>query len=153
MIAEVMNNVHNHFAKSVESRDYKIVADGVEGTFSETYVVGAYIWILGSFVNDGVYKVAGVTSTKITVEEALTAEDTGEVMNIFSCAPPTDFISLVSEIETYTSSSPSNGVQSKKLGDLSITYSGDSTWNSVYSARLNKYRKVYDDHYRLGYWD
>ena len=55
---------------------------------------------------------------------------------------PQDFIDLAAEIASYTGS---DGIKSKKLGELSIQYSGDSSWKSVYSNRLQTYSKMFND--------
>lgn len=153
MIDLIMTQINNHFARSVESQTYEIVADGIQGSFSEKYVVGQYIWIRHSFINDGVYKISAVSSTKLTVEETLTAENTGETIEVYGLVPPKAFLNLVSDIETYVNaqSVTALGVKSESQGNRSVSYgsgasgSGGNAWQSVFSQSLNQYRRMFDD--------
>lgn len=152
MLNQIMKEIKNHFARCFEIGKFEIVADGIQGTFTQTYVVGAYVWIKNSFVNDGVYKITQVATNKITLDATLTAENTNEEMVLYLCTPPKDFIDLANKIITYNTTN-SDGISSKSLGDLSISYSGDSTWVSVFKGQLNTYRKVYDDDVRSEAYD
>ena len=153
MIGKVMTEVKNHFARSVESKAYEIVVDGIQGSFQEKYVVGQYVWVYNSFINDGVYKITAITSTKLTLDATLQAENTGETIVVFGLKPPTEFLSLVTDIESYVNNQAvtSLGIKSESQGNRSISYgsgssgAGGNTWQSVFSESLNKYRRMFDD--------
>jgi len=146
MLNQIMTQINNHFSRSLESQAYEIVTDGIVGTFSETYIKGQYIWIKGSFINDGVYKIDSVTTSKITVEENLQAENTGEYMLLFGLAVPADFLTVATDIGNYTSS---DGIKSESIGDYSVSYGGssdgDGSWVSAFGKQLSKWNRMYDD--------
>ena len=151
MLERVMNYCNNFFVRTLEGHTYTIVADGIEGTFDNTYVAGQYICLDGTILNDGVYKIESVTSTKLTVEETLSAEDTDEITYLYGLAVPSTFVTLVDEINTYDDN-VTYGIKSESQGNRSVTYgsdggtsSGDSTWQSVYSKSLAPYKRMYCD--------
>jgi len=141
---KIMKAINNFFTYKMESGSYAISGSDIEGKFGNVYLTGMYIVIQDSYLNDGLYKISSASSTKITVEETLITEDTSETMIIANCKIPEDFITLSTEISTYISGS-TTGIKSKQLGKLSITYNGDSSWESVYSNELSSYRRMYND--------
>jgi len=143
VIKQVMDSVNNHFVNDWEHNSYEIVSDGISGTFSCTYLVGMYILIEHSYRNDGVYEITGVTSSKITVDATLKAENTNDSMTLYALTPPADFISIVSEITNFDEKGL--GVNSESIDDYSVTYEDDGSWQSVYKNKLNQYRRVYTD--------
>ena len=143
MIKQVMDSINNHFVNDWEHNSYEIVSDGVTGTFSCTYLVGMYILIEHSYLNNGVYEITGVTSSKITVDATLKAENTNDSMTLYALTPPADFISIVSEITNFDEKGL--GVNSESIDDYSVTYEDDGSWQSVYKNKLNQYRRVYTD--------
>lgn len=138
-----MKHCKNYFVKSSEISTYEIVTDGIIGTFNNTYVVNGYLYIRGSYVNDGVYKITDVQANKIVLEGTLNAENTGDNIKVYFCAPPASFVSLSSDIEAY-SAKHDDGMSSEKLDDYSIAFkNGDSSFTSVFSSRIAPYRKLY----------
>lgn len=150
MINAVMTHIKNHFARSIESQAFEIVSDGIVGSFSEKYIAGQYVWIKCSFVNDGVYKITGVTTTKLTLDATLTEENTGKLIYLFGLAPPVDFLTVVTEIENFTSK---DGVVSESIDDYSVSFGGagggDGSWTSVFNNKLSQWRRMYDDDYQM----
>lgn len=143
MIANIMKEIKNHFARSVESQAFTITSNSIQGNFNEKYIAGMYIWIKNSFLNDGVYKLTGATSTELTFDaDTFTAEDLGDTIFIFACTPPKDFLSLVTEIEAFNSK---DGVSSESIDDYSVGFAGDGSWKSAFKKQLNNYRKMWDD--------
>ncbi len=146
-----MSYVNNHFTISQESRTYEIVADGIVGEFSETYIKDQYVRIQGSVLNDGVYEVESVTSEKVTFIEAnLLAENTTRSILFSGLAPSREFISLVAEIKEYDETVV-KGVKSESQGNRSVSYgtgggsgSSDNSWESVFASQLVQYRKLVD---------
>lgn len=143
MLNKVMTEIKNHFARSVESQTYQIVTDGIVGSFSEKYIVGQYIWIKHSFINDGVYKITGVTESKLTLDATLLEENTGELILLFGLAVPPDFLTVVTEIEAYTSK---DGVISESIGDYSVNYGNTGgSWVNAFSEKLSQWKRMFDD--------
>lgn len=148
MIGAIMEEIKNHFARSIESNYFSIESDGITGSFQEKYVTGMYIWIKNSFVNDGVYQIESVTSSKITtVEKDLLPENTGEIIIIFGLTPSKTFIQLVSKISNYKSK---DGIASESIDDYSVGFSkGDGSWKTAFASELNAYRRMFDDDQRM----
>lgn len=156
MIAEIMKSINNHFARSIESKDYEIVADGIVGSFTESYVAGQYVWITGSLINDGVYKLTAVASNKLTTEEALMPENTSNTLIcVYGLAVPRDFLQLVTDIETWAAKNVGKeGVASESIDSYSISFADGgkgASWINAFSSRLSRYRRMYDDDKRLKY--
>ena len=100
-----------------------------------------------TYLNDGVYQIASVSSTKITLDATLTPEETDDTTFIYGLKVPKTFIDLATEISTYDSGA-SKGVKSESQGNRSVTYgsgTGDNTWQSVYAVALSPYKKMYCD--------
>lgn len=140
---EIMDSINNYFIDTVEPMTFNIVTDGVTGSFSHAYFVGQYFMIQGSKMNDGVYKITVVSTSKLTIAETLTAENVPEGV-IYGLAVPRDFDSLATQIKSY-SAKALDGIKSESQGSRSVSYTGDSGWSSVFSKRLNTYRRVYKD--------
>ena len=149
MITQVMDYCKNHFIYDSEYKDFAIVADGVTGNFDNTYLPGMYIMIQNSYLNDGVYKIASVTSSKLTTEDTLIAEDTDDHIIVYSLRIPPTFVTVVAEITTYDTAS-SKGVKSESQGQKSVSYgssteSGGNDWQSVFLSSLSPYKRIVDD--------
>ena len=145
MIEQVMDSINNHFVRDFDVDDFEIVSDGIVGSFSSTYLIGMYVLIKHSLLNDGVYEITGVTDDKITVDATLKAENTGESIVVYALTPKKSFLDLVTEIETFVANDESVGVASESLGDYSVSYGKEGSWQSVFRKKLNTYRKVYSD--------
>ena len=149
MITQVMDYCKNHFIYDSEYKDFAVVVDGITGDFDNTYLTGMYIMISGSYLNDGVYKIASATSSKLTTEDTLIAEDTDDHIIVYSLRIPPTFVTLVAEITTYDTTS-TKGVKSESQGQRSVTYgssseSDGSDWQSVYLSSLSTYKRIIDD--------
>lgn len=152
MIASIMNYINNYFSRTVER--VTAVIDGtaktITGSFGETYLAGQYIRLSGTILNDGVYKIASVAGTVITVEEDLLDESPAEGYYLWGLAPPKAFLEVVDDIKTYiTANGTSTGLKSETQGKRSVTYASDSTWQGVYANALGSWRKVYSDDVKL----
>ena len=151
MLAQVMNACNNHFWKTRERSDLAFVADGITGTFENTYFVGQYVHVVGSYMNDGVYKVTGVATSKLTLDATLTAENSSDFVTLYGCGVPSDFLSVVSDIDTWvTGNSGKEGVSSESIGSYSVSYGtgsdGQTTnnWKSAFDGRLKPYKQVFE---------
>lgn len=151
MLNQVMAYCKNHFDRSREIEEYEIVTDGIVGSFGETYVVGQYIWIVNSFVNDGVYKITGVTSSKLTLDYTMVAENTGESITVYGLKPPTDFLQVVEDIATWVDGNGGKeGIAGESIDSYSISFGTGAggqmanTWQVAFAPRLEAYRQVFE---------
>ena len=142
MLNAVMTEIKNHFAISSECVPVSFEEDGINGEFYKTYVVGQYVWIKNSVVNDGVYKITAIEGSKITLDGTFTLINTN--IRLFALAVPNEFIELVSDISTF-SETETVGIKSESLSDMSQTFAGDGgEWEVVYAKKLRKYRRMFD---------
>ena len=147
MLYDVLNYLNNWFVMTSEySTTWAIVADGVTGTFSEEYLAGQYISIDGTKLNDGVYKITEVATNKLTLDATMTAETPTDlsVFSIWGLGIPPRLLSIVSEIETYTSGAQT-GLKSESQGQRSVTYATGSDWTQVYKAKLMPWKRMFSD--------
>ena len=140
---EVMDSVNNHFIRSTETGIYEFTANSIKGNFNQTYLVGMYIIVKDSYLNDGIYQIARVSSDEIIVDIALTLESTKDTVTIYTSTPPRHFIEVVNEIDNFDESKI--GVASESIDDYSVSFSKDQSWKEVFKDKLNQYRKVYTD--------
>lgn len=138
-----MRAINRYFPRTYEniSLTFAAATKTITGV-GETYLVGQYILVQFSVLNDGVYTVAAfdAENEKITVNETLRDEET--TVNIFALAPPRDFLDLVTDIEAFTSK---DGVSTERIDDYSITYKNGGSWNEAFRKRLNTYRSIHGD--------
>lgn len=141
MLNDIMTQVNNHFIKDVETGQYSIFTKTISGLRNE-YLVGQYVWVYNSLLNDDVYKITAVGTGSITVESTdnLTSE-TGD-FTVFGLAVPKDFLRLVAEVTAYKGS---EGVSSESIGKYSVSYKDGGGWSEAYRNRLNKYRRLFDE--------
>lgn len=161
MLTETIREVKNAFAidrvtgqlHGYESGKFTL-ADG-KIQVKNKYVVGQYIAVTGSVLNDGVYKVESFADGVITIKES-DANDKlwGETFTgtIYSLRVPQDFIQLVDKIKEFTDSkageasnivSASFGVQNQSFG---VNASGvRAGWVDVFRQDLHKFRRMTPD--------
>lgn len=152
MLGKVLQNINDYFVQdycdltSISST--KLTVDK-----PSDFVIGQYVLILGSKLNDGVTKITGITGNELTVETTygLIAENTKNML-VCGLAIPRAILSLVSEIETYNSKNDGS-IKSESLGDYSVTYASadDVSWISVFRNKLAPYKKVYLNLPRMNY--
>ena len=116
--------------------------------------VDQYIRIVGTRLNDGVYKVSVVGDNSVTVDATLIDEESDEDLDyvtIYELNIPQKLLSLVTEMATWEASSSSpvtiGNIQSEKLGPHSITYAKKDgnkpiTVFDTFGGRLKRWRKV-----------
>ena len=105
--------------------------------------VDQYIRIVGTRLNDGVYKVTMVDTTSVTVDATLIDEESDEDLNyvtIYELAIPQTLIDLVDEM--IAEGSVAENIKSEKLGPHSITYDSSSSIFGKFKSRLKRWRKV-----------
>lgn len=143
MINQILEETLTYFPISIETATMSIVSDGIGFTFNEDYLVGQYVNILGSVLNDGTYKITGVTSSKLTLDATLLAEE--NYIQLFGLALPRALTTLITEIETYAASSGNANLSEEWQGKRKVKYASGSNWRDSFSARLDNFRSVYDD--------
>lgn len=131
-----MRACNNWFARFRESGTFTISANKI--TIKGIYLTGQYIRILGSGLNDGVYKVKSVTNKVLEPVEILLPETfEGSIVCLY---PPKAFIDLVEEVSEYNVKNPIKGVSSESVPNYSVTYNkgldGNQGWQSVYAPKL-----------------
>ena len=140
---KILNSINNYFYKFYESGSYSINTNTI--TVKGKYIIGQYVRIEGSTLNDGVYKVAFVDGQNITLE-SLTMQDEEFEGIISSLAIPSDLISLKAKIETYESENKPSAIVSESFGNYSYSLATNAngqalTWQEVFSNELKPYRK------------
>jgi len=156
MLNEVLRELNNFFIKrnssgielqfSVDSTF--TTNDTITGDFTDTFLVGEYIKIENTRLNDGVYLITAIDTGSITIDSTLdlTIQTEPEVTTTFTkLFIPGDLVDLIAEITTFNTSS-TNGIASESQGDRSISYtsssSGDTSWRNAFNSRLSSYRKL-----------
>ena len=141
MLSQVLEEINNYYDRWVEKLDLVIAgtAKTITGDFDETYLIGQYIHIKGSILNDGVYKLTAVASGVLTVEDTL-VDETNE-MKIFGLAIPSTLLKIVTDIENDPNLLLA-GVMAIKQGERSTTYFQGSDWIVRYGTRLAPFYKV-----------
>lgn len=145
-IFEVCQYLKNWFDRNQPKYIGKITINN--GALSETYglKVGQYFRIIGSTLNEGVYRYPLTTLTDETFNGA-----------IWGMSLPKAFLSLLDDIETwktkyasadsaalspYSSESFGGYSYSKSSGSNDTTTDKSGTWQGVFGARLAPYRKM-----------
>ena len=134
-----------------ECRNWFVIPNGVHlGTFAikdgsialPFLVMGQYFRIIGSVFNDGVYQYGA---------DSLTDETFNGV--VWALAVPAAFVSLAEDVEAWRNkyeNAANSPFQSESFAGYSYTKSSASGnsggsvtgWQSVFAARLNKWRKI-----------
>lgn len=99
-----------------------------------------YVFIAGSWLHDGVYKVIGPGLLDISGNH-VDEEFDGRVWLL---KPPPDFLALCKEIIAYDSKAPVGAMESESFGGYSYKR-GNATWQDAFSARLNAYRRMFTE--------
>ena len=151
MLNEILNYLNNYFADtdySFETACTFTASDTIAGDFADTFIVGEYILIEGSRVNDGVYLIKAIDGTSITIDLTVDYVITTEpetTMTLTKCYIPQDLISLIAEINTFNANS-TDGIASESQGQRSVSYvsggNGTSGWINAFSPRLSIHKKL-----------
>ena len=146
MITQILEYTKKYYPASLETNTYAIVANGIVGNLSQNYVVGQYINIQNSILNDGTYKITAVAANKLTPDSVMIEETTNNV-RIWGLRLPRGLIELIVDITSYVASQSSNAnIQAESQGNRSVTYAeGGSNWKSAFANRLSTYKNMYDD--------
>jgi len=146
-ITKLMRECNNYFASWGEYGNYKVENNVLE--VRGTYFKGQYVRVMGSIMNDGVYKVESYVDSKITLQNLTDEEFCGY---IYSLSVPKDFIFLSEQIEEYTSS-----IDIKKINITSESFNNYSKsiatgqngsvlkWQDIFNGDIQVYKKIFDD--------
>ena len=145
-IGEVMAEANRYFEVTLENDSYTFTSSTktITGTFDETYLVGQYIRVYNSILNDDVYKIVTVNSGSLVVEEDLIDETVADSsIYIAALAPPNTFLRLVAEIvASIEEDGATDGIASETIDNYSISYKGDGSWVSAFNKKINKWRRA-----------
>lgn len=143
MLEQVLFYLNNFFVDRAISGS-AVLYNGVVVSDATGFVVGQYIYLKDSLLNDGLYKISDVTGTTLTLDTSEYLKPETATIRVYGLAIPKQVITLSEEIATANASNPSGLVQ-ERLGDYSVTYgySDTASWISRYSTRLAPWRKVY----------
>ena len=156
MIGDVMDYCKKHFIKNEISGDFVFdaTAKTITGDFdTDDYVIGGYIYVLGSILNDTAYKLTAVSSTALTVDGTLYDENSTDkhTVKIFGLKPPRAFLSLAEDIKSWVDKygAGAAGIASEKIDDYSVAFGAGvqngGGWQAAFAGRLGEYRSLYND--------
>lgn len=164
MLNQVLDYLNNHFEiperliTSVSSTIYPVSSalsvvftadDTITGDFSESdLVAGDYIRIIGSNLNDYVFKISSKSDTVIkidtTVDYLIETEASVEV-SLNKCYIKKPLLGLIADIKTWNdNNSQSVGITSESIDDYSVTFDKStivSGWQGAFYGKLSQYRK------------
>jgi hypothetical protein len=144
MIEQVLRSINNFYIRTASTISV-IEVDGITVSKPAYFMREQYIFVQGSVVNDGVYKVHAIVGSKLITDEALIPEVVA--CTIYGLAIPKALLDVIVEIQAYNGINP-NGINQESLGDYSVSYAGlkgggDLSWSSVFRVRLKPYTKAY----------
>lgn len=142
ILTAVCRSLPRFFERSSESGTFTIENEILTGN-TGTYLVGSYIALTGSILNNGVYL---VNDSMITLQGARNETFDGI---IYQLAIPQDFLSMVEEIqsniEATAKQDAGQGITSFSFGGYSESRATTAdgvvaSWREVYKSRLTPYR-------------
>ena len=157
MLEQLCAHIHNYFERHPVSHN-RIVFPGTytieNGSISLPFLSGQKFRIRGSALNDGVYTY-GSTIKDDDGSKAVTLADETFNGEIWAMYPPKAVLQLAAEISDWISkygAAANSPYQSESFGGYSYTKASGAantgggastgTWQGVFSARLNEWRKV-----------
>ena len=154
-VIKYLNNYFFEYTYTVPKYQFTVdctftASDTITGDFTDTFIVGEYILVKGTRVNDGIYKVTANGGTSLTVDATLditiSTESTEVETTLTKMYIPDELIELIAEIKTYNTNT-TDGIVSESQGERSVTYGtssggGSTGWKSAFSDRLSTYRKL-----------
>lgn len=141
MISEVCQNLKNWFIRDESDIKFGVfTVDGCTVSPSIEILPGQYFRIVGSVLNDGVYRFDHALNLR---------RETFNGSIWLMCVPP-DFEKLISEIEAWESKNGASALspyQNESFGGYSYSKANGSdgnpmTWNRAFAGRLAKWRKI-----------
>ena len=143
MLETVLMYLNNWFAVGRYDDTYTIE----DGKLTLPFLVnGQYFRILGSLLNDGVYKYANGTALDETGTEITLIDETFDG-SVWALAIPKGFLSMVEEITVWTAKNGDGGAYtSESFGGYSYSKATNSKgmavgWRDVFAAQLAPWKK------------
>lgn len=134
-----MRECNNYFYKWRERGTFNIASNVISGIKGK-YIAGQYIRIVGSIMNDGVYKVETYQNGNVTV---LGLTDEGFTGYVCGLVVPKEFIKLCEDIKVFNANSKPSDITAESFEGYSYTKSGQG-WNGAFKNELRPYRKMKD---------
>ena len=146
MLTEILQYLKNWFCRTKYYGTFTIKNGNIDGfdngvEFIDNYLKnGQYFRIIGSALNDGVWKYPATELQDETFEGA-----------VWGLGIPRDFIALADEISAWQEENgklAASPFQSESFHNYSYTKArgntenGDSSWKTAFASRLNAWRKI-----------
>lgn len=138
MIERILLEINNFFIKTTQRKSATIDSNTLIFDSAVTLIVGQYVCIRGSVLNDGVYKITEIVGNVYTLDGTL-QDETGTFF-IYGLAIPKALLDIEAVI---VASGSMSGVASESLGEYSVSYGTNGSWQEVYRNQLNPYRKPF----------
>jgi hypothetical protein len=141
MILSVMRHCNNFFVAETKTGNYEIVNN--ELLLDDSYLVGQYIIITKSVLNNGLHEIKENHKVENLKDEKFNGI-------IHKLAIPLDFMDLCKEIDDFykrIAELSYSGYMSEKFGDYTYTFNNDvfKDWRIKYKIELNRYRKMFSE--------
>jgi len=142
---EYLNNNFLHYKVTYSSSTIVFDADNDKITdtnaefVTDHFIVG-YIYVDGSYHNDGYHNVSVVAETELTIATTPVAEDTGEGMDIYLVKFPLMLTGLFAECVGEILFKE-KGIKSESIGSHSVTFMDGIS--KELKEKLNVYKRVY----------
>jgi hypothetical protein len=135
--------INNFFERTAEVDDYEIATNKI--VVKGDYKVGQYIRIMGSLLNDGVYKIKAIVGDTIELTETMVDEEFyGYIVGL---AVPSQFITLAAKVEAYSHA----GVSSESIPNYSVSFNAKNGVEA-YRSDLQAYMKPFVSPYYFLRW-
>ena len=148
----ILEYLHNYFYRFKEKGKFKIEFNNIsriDGELKGQYVDGQYIKIVGSAVNDGIYKVIATESDELAgmaIEGCLK----DEIFEGYICSLsiPKPVVELNTKVQEYLSKQEPSNIVSESFGGYSYTKGTINGkvlgWQDVFYSDLRPYRRMTD---------
>ena len=147
----LMQECNNYFYKTYEHSTFAIQNNVINSTGK--YLVGQYIKIEGSILNDGVYKIESMNNNKINITGL---QDEVFEGCIYGLAVPKGFIDLSGKIKQFIDDPKAKitNVTSESFNNYSYSRGtkqngANITWNDIFINDINSYKCLYDNKRRI----
>ncbi len=152
MLNAVLNDLNNSFYEYTSgvknysyTKDISFTSeDTMLGGFTDTFIVGEYVRVTGSRVNDGVYLISAIDTTSITIDTTVDAKiktEPSTECTITKCYIPSDVVQMIAEIKEFDANLV-QGASSESQGSRSVSFADGASWKKAFSPRLSAYRKM-----------
>lgn len=137
-LTALLGILNNRFEREYQDDTFTIASNAVSRVVLSC-PIGSYVAIVGSAMNDGVYKVAYLTDGSLGLEGTLISEVF--VGTVVALSVPNEVITLSNDINAYESKM-SQGVLSESIPNYSVTFD-QSDFVTKFQSRLNAYQKPF----------